>query len=204
MQPQNVGKVISFTNIDAEDFTHKWGGQPFFVKAGETVMFPYDLAEHLAKHLARKILLRTDKSSTVYDPKDPSGGTGQRIWTVEDEQQLVKRILGTAIQQEVPREKTEVEILNEKVDALQKQFPEITQQPATKPAVSVPAPTASEEGNVKASTPPPVVAKPTDDKSVVVSPTYTDKAEVIAALKAKGVTFDARLGKDKLQLLLKE
>lgn len=119
----NVGKVVMFTNITSEDFTHPWGGEPFFVKAGETKPFPFDLGYHLAKHLARKILLKNDKSLTVFNPQDPTGGTGASIWGEEDEKKLIAQILGQEFTQEVKADKTEIEKIKEQIESLQKLFP---------------------------------------------------------------------------------
>jgi len=112
----NEGRVIAFTNITDEDFTHPYGGQPFFVKARETVMFPWSLANHLATHLARKVLLKTDKSSKQYDPKDETGGVGKPIWDDQAENELKSKILGASYQQEVATPKSEIELLKEQVD----------------------------------------------------------------------------------------
>lgn len=51
------------TNPTNEDFTHAWDGQDFTIKAGETEEYPSFLAEHLAGHLAKKILI--DKGAFV-------------------------------------------------------------------------------------------------------------------------------------------
>lgn len=53
--------VINFTNTDSEDFNGQWGGKIELIKAGETRPFPRFLAEHYAKHLASKILLKEGK-----------------------------------------------------------------------------------------------------------------------------------------------
>lgn len=168
----NYGKVCSFTNITNQDFTHSWGGQPFFIKAGDTAMFPYDLARHLAKHLARKILLANDKGLTQYDPKDPTGGTGKAVWGEEEEKALASKILGESFQHDVPREKTEIELLKEQVANLQDLYG------ASKTEVT------PEVENTLVQ----------DDKE----PNLLDKVQIIAELEKQGKTFDRRWNKAKL------
>jgi hypothetical protein len=50
MTNPNEGKVVSFTNITAQDFSHAYAGVPYYIPAGQTLMFPYHLGKHLAKH----------------------------------------------------------------------------------------------------------------------------------------------------------
>lgn len=124
MSDPNEGKVVSVTNITDKDFSHQYGGVPYFVPAGQTLMFPFFLGKHLAKHLARKILLSTDKGATVYDPKDPSmsNGNGTVIWNEQTENEMIGRILGETFTHEVQKPKTEMELLREHVEALNKKF----------------------------------------------------------------------------------
>lgn len=49
--------VISFTNPSSEDFTHRFNGQPFTVRAGETTSLTGAVAYHLAKHLSTKMIV---------------------------------------------------------------------------------------------------------------------------------------------------
>lgn len=176
MNNPNAGKVVMFTNITDKDFTHAFGGQPFFVKAGSTIPFPYDLGKHLAKHLARRIFLDNDKSPTTYDPHHPDtkNGVGAPLWNEETEQAMVNKILGQTFQEELPDKKSELQILQEQVAALNAKF-----------------------GGTKEEELPPVVAP-----EVAASGGYKDKAEVIAELTTRGVQFNPRLSKDKLIALL--
>lgn len=50
--------VVNFTNIDSEDYVGMWAGKEEVIKSGETKPYPKFLADHLALHLAKKILLR--------------------------------------------------------------------------------------------------------------------------------------------------
>lgn len=175
MQNPNAGKVVMFTNITDKDFTHAFGGQPFFVKAGDTVPFPYDLGLHLATHLARRIFLDDDKSPHTYDPNHPDtkNGTGRPLWNEESERAMVEKILGKTFQEEVAAPPSEIELLRQKVDELSRQF----------------SANAEDKNSVAAAT---------------VDGEYKDKAEVIAELTMRGIKFDARSTKDKLIALLEE
>jgi len=175
----NIGKVVMFTNITDTDFSHPFGGQPFFVKAGETVAFPYDLGKHLARHLARRIFLDADKSPRTYDANHPDtrSGVGAPLWNEDTESAMVEKILGKTYEQEVPDKKSEIEILQEQVKALNEQFNKGKQQDEAELIIP---------------------------DSVANSGTYKDKAEVIAELTLKGIKFDARQSKAKLEELLVE
>jgi hypothetical protein len=183
----NAGRVVKFTNITAKDFSHAFGGQPFFVKAGETVMFPYDLAKHLAKHLARRIFLDADTSPTQYDPQDKTGGAGRALWDDAKEQDMMGKILGDSFTEETMAPKSELEALKEKVDALNKRFNE--QGTPAEAVVAAPSQDAS-------------VAPQSDVKADVAALGYKDKAEVIAELQKRNIQFDARQTKAKLEALL--
>ena len=108
------------TNIDKEDFTHPYGGVPFTVKAGETITFPFDVGVHLARHLARKILIRGDKGATSWRADDPTnnGGNGFPIWNAETEETMIRKILGESFTVESEREKSDIEKLQDEIKRL--------------------------------------------------------------------------------------
>ncbi len=54
-------EVILFTNIDEEDYEAMWGGKTKIIQAGKTESFPRFLANHYAKHLINKILIKKGK-----------------------------------------------------------------------------------------------------------------------------------------------
>ena len=66
MSAPNIPKlyftVVSFTNITDEDFTHRFDGTPYTVKAKETLFFPKFLALHLGKHLVKRIVTKEFKT----------------------------------------------------------------------------------------------------------------------------------------------
>lgn len=60
----------TFHNFSIEAFTGYWNGKPKTFKAGERVYMPAYLAEHFAKHLANRELIRIGKE-TYTSPKFP-------------------------------------------------------------------------------------------------------------------------------------
>ena len=108
------------TNITDEDFTHNYGGAPFTVRAKESLSFPYVVGVHLARHLARKILISGDKGATSWDPKDPTsnGGNGTVLFTQEAEELKMKEILGEEYTVDTPAKKSEIDLLKEEIAKL--------------------------------------------------------------------------------------
>ena len=108
---------MNVTNITDSDFTHKYDGAPFKIRANETLTFPWGIGEHLARHLARKILISGDKGATQYDPKDLSAmnGHGSVIWNADSEKAMMVRILGDSWTVAQGEKKSEIEILREEI-----------------------------------------------------------------------------------------
>uniref|UniRef100_A0A6M3ILK2 Uncharacterized protein n=1 Tax=viral metagenome TaxID=1070528 RepID=A0A6M3ILK2_9ZZZZ len=57
-------KIVRFTNIDNESFTHSYSGISRTVAAGRSFVGRLPECDHLAMHLARKILAREKKTTT--------------------------------------------------------------------------------------------------------------------------------------------
>lgn len=176
-------KIVRFTNISEFDFTGELGaryqGRDFFVPAGGDLLMPYPAADHLAKHLARQMMIR---KSPIRDESEINGkGTDRPLWDDSIIDELKAQIMVEAYTEEKQAPQTEGERIEQKVKELNE----------------VVAPTEEEVagGNVDASGVVPV-------ESTDSAPVYQDKADVIAALKEKDIPFDARLGKDKLAELL--
>ncbi len=55
-------KIVSFTNIDNESFTHSFRGVSITIKTGQSYIGRLPECDHLALHLARKIIAREKKS----------------------------------------------------------------------------------------------------------------------------------------------
>lgn len=60
----------TFHNFSAEAFTGYWNGKPKTFKAGDSVYMPAYLAEHFAKHLTNRELIRLGKDAYT-SPKNP-------------------------------------------------------------------------------------------------------------------------------------
>lgn len=48
--------VVSITNPTSDDFSWRWNGELYTIKAGETAGFAKPVAYHLAKHLSTKMI----------------------------------------------------------------------------------------------------------------------------------------------------
>lgn len=210
MNNPNIGKVVQFTNITDKDFTHAFGGQPFFVKARDTVMLPYDLADHLATHLSRRIYLDGDSSPTEYaEGKDRTGGMGRPLWTEEMEKTMKAKIMGQVFEQTTPAPKSEIEELRAKLDALASQFgtaapfqpkpqEEITQ--AAKEAAAVEALPANGQPPVPTQEAPKAPVGAVETKSELG---FKDKSDIMSELKNRNIPFQSRASKSSLESLLK-
>lgn len=160
----DFSKTVVFENIADFDFTPDmgamYGGLPYPVKAGERKVFLYELADHLATHLARQMFLRHDKSARVYDPNDKTGGLGATLWNEAQIQALKAKMMSSVILEDKKPELTEDQKVAAKVAELNAIEPDIS----------------------------PVG--------------YKDKSEVILELQKRGIQFDARQSKAKLEKLL--
>lgn len=180
---ENDVKIVRITNISNFDFTGelgaRYGGRDFFIPAGESLLTPKTIGEHLAKHLARQILLQ---KAPVRDAKETDGkGSDRPLWDDARIDELKAMIMVDVYQEEKPRVMSPDEAMAQKVADLNRVEKEVEKEVG---------------GNVDASNIVPVEGTTGD----IV---YKDKAQVIAELKAKGVQFDARASKAKLEDLLR-
>lgn len=167
-----VNKVVRLTNKTDFDFTPemgaRFGGVPYVIQAGKSMMAPKPMAMLLAKHLARQVFLRR---APIRDESEIDGkGSSRALWTEEQALKLAQTFISEEYMEETPVRQTEAEIMQEKVRMLNQTFaPEEIEEPTSTPATPV---------------------------------AYADKQEVIAALTAKGIRFDARMNKANLEALL--
>ena len=179
---ENDLKIVRITNISDFDFTGelgaRYGGRDFFVPAGESLLAPLTVGDHLATHLARQIML---KKAPIRDGSEVDGkGSDRPLWNDQSIEELKKLILAEVYEEEKPKVLSKEEELAKKVEELNK----------------VIAPTAEEaDGNVDASG-----IIPTDSTTSEI--TYKDKAQVIAELTKREVKFNARDSKANLESLL--
>mgnify|MGYP001591360856 CR=1 FL=1 len=80
-------KIVRFTNIDKESFTHSFRGISTTVAVGASQVMRLPEADHLATHLARKILSREKKLRKDLSDK------GVQLWTEKEVYGLKERIL---------------------------------------------------------------------------------------------------------------
>lgn len=175
----DMAVIVKLTNKFDFDFTPemgaRFGGVPYAIRAGGSILAPKPVAKLLAKHLARQSFI---KNAPIRDEKETDGkGKDRPLWGVsrnqktgglqeEEVEVLAQQLISDAYTEEVVRPKSEAEIVQEKVAALNKQF-----------ETQTPAPTTGG---------------------------FADKADVIAELEKRGIKHDKRQGKDKLEALLKE
>lgn len=114
-------QVVFFKNIDSEDFTHAYAGVPHFVSAGQTVVFQYPVAMHLAKHLAMKILRRRKKKAGIVGDKDKVGNT-IKTHTPQEIDELRKQIIVKTVDQPLPPEQSYQETMKKEQESLAKEF----------------------------------------------------------------------------------
>lgn len=174
-------KIVRITNISDFDFTGelgaRYGGRDFFVPAGGSLLTPLSVGDHLATHLARQILIR--KAPTRDAGQIDGRGSDRPLWDDAIISELKARIMTDVYEEERKNPQTEAERLAAKVEELNR--------------VVTPE---DKGGNADASGIIPV-------EDTVSALAYKDKAQIISELKAKGVSFDARASKQKLEELLK-
>lgn len=175
-------KIVRITNISNFDFTGelgaRYGGRDFFVPAGGSLLVPLTVGDHLATHLARQIIIR---KAPIRDVGQIDGkGSDRPLWDDAAIDVLKSKIMVSVYEEEKKNPLSEADRLAEKVEELNK----------------VVGPETISGGNTDATNIVPVE----DSGSAIV---YKDKGQVIEELKKKGVAFDARLGKSKLEELLK-
>lgn len=126
----DFSKTVVFENIADFDFTPQmgamYGGIAYPVMSGERKVWPYELADHMAGALAKQMFLKKDRSATVYDPNDKTGGTGAVLWNDTMIAEVKAKILGEVVLGEKPRVLTEAEMVKQKTEEMNKSEPEIT------------------------------------------------------------------------------
>jgi len=80
-------KIVKFTNIDNESFTHSYRGVSITIQAKESYTGRFPECDHLALHLARKMLSREAKKKTSKDD------TKIKLWTPQDIDTLKAEII---------------------------------------------------------------------------------------------------------------
>ena len=118
-------RIVRFTNIDKESFTHAYRGVSITVQAGESYVGRFPEANHLATHLARKMLSREAKSKV-------SKNEPVKLWTPEQIEELKGRILTPMGNENPPAPPTLEEKRKEDIEKIKKEFPPEPTIPVTK------------------------------------------------------------------------
>lgn len=106
--------IVRFTNIDNESFTHSFRGISITVGAGQSLNLRLPEADHLATHLARKILSRRKKA-------EPNQDKIGNLWTEKEITDMKEKILSPLGTEETGSISPE-EARKRDVEALQTKF----------------------------------------------------------------------------------
>jgi hypothetical protein len=123
-------KIVRFTNVDGESFTHSFRGISTTVAPGASQIMRYPEADHLATHLARKMLSRKKKAEL---PANDSKGV--QLWTEKSVEELKARII-SEVGEETPRGLSAEEAHKRDLESLDREFGK-----PPKGASAAPAPT---------------------------------------------------------------
>ena len=127
--------VLTFKNIDDEDFTHQFHGEQITVEAGELKILPAKVANHLAKHLAYKILIK--EAQKIEDESIEKGDKNIKTKSVgaDEQEALAKTMISEVVQPEKPEEKEKVSVGEEKPEE-KEEFEDLpkAKKPVKKPA----------------------------------------------------------------------
>lgn len=119
---RDQNKIVRFTNIAAFDFLPEmgamYGGIPYFVARGKSLLMPLPIGRHLAKHLARQIMLQKAPSRTE---KELDGkGSDRKLWDARGVDELMAKIITEVYEEEAPKVLSEAEIQAKRIADLNK------------------------------------------------------------------------------------
>lgn len=184
MPQDDIYRVVRVTNISNFDFTGELGaryhGRDFEIRKGKSLLAPYPVGKHLAKHLARQILL---KKAPIRDGKETDGkGTDRPLWDDKIIGELIAKIMTEAYTEEKPEAVSETDKMVEKVRQLNKSEKEVEREQSG--------------GNA------PFNGTVDENPGTAGEITYKDKSQVIAELAKRGIKFNARDTRANLESLL--
>jgi len=124
-------KIMRFTNIDSEDFTHSFRGISITIQKGHSYVGRLPEVDHLAIHLARKILSREKKAKM---PANDSKGV--QLFNDKEIAELKQKIL-SFVAEEQPERVTAEQARKEDIENLEnkyekKEIPIVTPDDVTK------------------------------------------------------------------------
>lgn len=133
LSPDNASAlVIPVTNILPEDIpnspdtpreqggchTISWAGNPIYIKTGETITLPGDVAYHISFKIAQRYLMLKKKFQVANFEKNKHSNYYQEGDIIS----LQKRILGQTISETTAVVKNHQEIEKERIENIQKEF----------------------------------------------------------------------------------
>lgn len=127
---ENERKIVRFTNIDREDFTHSFRGISITVRKGESYLCRFPEGDHLATHLARKMIAREKKSRPDPDYK------GSVLYTKEEVEGMKAKILSTE-GSEVPERFTPEEERKRDLESIKEKYAPATTSPPQQKAPDI-------------------------------------------------------------------
>lgn len=135
---EDINKVVRLTNKTDFDFTPemgaRFGGVPYFIQAGKSMLAPKPVAKLLAKHLARQVFLR---QAPIRDERETDGkGSTRALWTEEQALRLADTFLSDEYAEERAPVLTEAEIMDNKIKMLNETFPQEEDTATTKAEVA--------------------------------------------------------------------
>lgn len=118
-------KIVRFRNIFDFDFTPEmgamYGGIPYFVPAGGSLLCPLSLAEHLATHLARHSIIN---KAPIRDEGELDGrGKDRPLWDDNVIAAIGAKLITEAYTEDRPAIRTEAEVLADRVKQMNDAFP---------------------------------------------------------------------------------
>lgn len=178
-------KIVRVNNIYDFDFTGELGarfaGRDFLIPAGDSLLVPLSVGEHLAKHLAQAKLIK-DSEGRVAQPGDDL----KQLWSDSTIAKMMAEIITDERTEPKKAVKSADDLMEEKIKELNNIKDEGEEEVVDTPA------TPSEEESTSE-----------EVKEEPVKIVYKDKAQVIAELKKKNITFDPFSTKAVLEELLK-
>jgi len=177
-------KVVQFTNGTDFGFTPEMGcmydGRPISgitgapgINPGESMTLPYHVGHRLATNLAKVVKLR--RAPIMDEANNP---VGKPLWSDEDLENLKNSFLTELYSETRPIALSQTDMLMAKVEEYKKMVEHLVPKVAETPVVES--------------------VKVEDSKPVV----FSDKQEVMAELKKRGIAFDARQNKATLEKLI--
>jgi len=136
---EDINKVVRLTNNTDFDFTPemgaRFGGVPYFIPSGKSMLAPKPVAKLLAKHLARQVYL---KRAPLRDESEIDGkGSNRALWTEDQALRLADTFISDEYAEAREAPKSESEVMKQKIEDLNKEFSEDLPLAPAEPAIYV-------------------------------------------------------------------